>query len=742
LVFTLQFCALLESFSLYLSRLGRKKAINQSQTRQDKNHKEICMKIKLTLTMLALLAGVHQTIAQGTAFTYQGQLQNNGSVASGSYDMQFILFNTNQFGFPASPILTNTAVTVNNGLFTTTLDFGNGIFIGTNYWLDISVRTNGNGAFTEQSPRQELTPTPYAVFANTASNVSGTVSAAQLSGPIANGNLPASPSFSGTVTAGAGFSGNGANLTSLNAAQLTSIGNTNMGTTGNFFVGPSGNSTMSGSYNTANGYLALSNNTSGYENTADGAKALYSDTTGFYNTAIGVVALNLNTSGNDNTANGYDALSNNRSGANNTAIGSEALGKLGYLSGAGGTNNIALGYQAGFNLSTEESSNIDIGNLGVSGDYNVIRIGSSQSQTFLAGVINGNGGGLTNLNAGQLFGGVIPTSVLPGFQGNNNALGGGSGNNFLSASQGTIGGGLDNTNSANQATVGGGYGNNASGNYATISGGYLNIASGAYSVAAGYENQALGISAVVSGGGVNIAGVSAENSDIAGGANNQVTQTGSAIGGGYFNTNTGTYATIPGGYENLATGNNSFAAGDNAQAMNNGTFVWSDGTGTLTTSTNSNSVTIRASGGYRLFSGTANTTYAYLAPGSGSWTSLSDRNAKEHFEVVNPQEVLGRVAALPVSTWNYKTQPASVRHIGPTAQDFKTAFAVGETDTGISTVDEGGVALAAIQGLNQKLQEELNRQDAENAKLKQQNDSLAERLDELEATVRQLAANK
>ena len=56
--------------------------------------------------------------------------------------------------------------------------------------------------------------------------------------------------------------------------------------------------------------------------------------------------------------------------------------------------------------------------------------------------------------------------------------------------------------------------------------------------------------------------------------------------------------------------------------------------------------------------------------------------------------------------WNYKTQDRAVRHIGPTAQDFKAAFDVGESDTGISSVDADGVALAAIKGLNQKLEEQ------------------------------------
>jgi uncharacterized protein YceH (UPF0502 family) len=83
---------------------------------------------------------------------------------------------------------------------------------------------------------------------------------------------------------------------------------------------------------------------------------------------------------------------------------------------------------------------------------------------------------------------------------------------------------------------------------------------------------------------------------------------------------------------------------------------------------------------------------------------LSDRNAKENTSAVNAQEILEKVAALPMSTWNYKSQDRSIRHIGPMAQDFRAAFGVGENERTISVVDADGVALAAIQGLNQKLE--------------------------------------
>jgi len=91
---------------------------------------------------------------------------------------------------------------------------------------------------------------------------------------------------------------------------------------------------------------------------------------------------------------------------------------------------------------------------------------------------------------------------------------------------------------------------------------------------------------------------------------------------------------------------------------------------------------------------------------------------------MDSREVLARVVALPITRWNYKADPSS-QHLGPVAQDFKAGFALGADDTSIATVDEAGVALAAVQGLNQKMEEreailrrELERRDTENAELK------------------------
>ena len=84
----------------------------------------------------------------------------------------------------------------------------------------------------------------------------------------------------------------------------------------------------------------------------------------------------------------------------------------------------------------------------------------------------------------------------------------------------------------------------------------------------------------------------------------------------------------------------------------------------------------------------------------GSLTQGSDVNAKTNFAQVNSLDVLQRVLELPIAEWSYKGDDPSVRHLGPVAQDFYGAFSLGHGETGISTLDTSGVALAAIKGLH------------------------------------------
>ena len=134
---------------------------------------------------LAFLVVVYQAVAQGTAFTYQGQILNtNGTPANGTYNLTFTLFPTNTGGSAAAGPLTNNSINVGNGLFTVIVDFGTNVFTGSNYWLEIGVESNGVSSFTTLAPRQQLTPVPYAIYAETASNLLGTLPAAQLPGNV------------------------------------------------------------------------------------------------------------------------------------------------------------------------------------------------------------------------------------------------------------------------------------------------------------------------------------------------------------------------------------------------------------------------------------------------------------------------------------------------------------------------------------------------------------------------------
>jgi hypothetical protein len=373
--------------------------------------KKIKVRSHCLIVALVVLAGINHLAAQGTAFTYQGLLNNGANPANGGYDLTFSLFNEGTGGSQVGGTVTNLDVGVTNGLFTVTVDFG-AVFTAADYWLQIGVRTNGGSAFTALSPRQQLMPVPFSIIAE---NVTGAIPLAQLPAAVLTNDE------SGVTLDNVTVDGD---LTLASPATIYS-GGTNVlraDGSGNFFAGPSaGNLTLTGE-----------------ENTGVGAKALAMLTSGLCNQASGWAALYLNTNGSFNTANGVEALGNNTSGSYNTANGIAAL----YLNETG-SYNIALGNYAGYNIITG-NYNIDIGNMGAPTDTNIIRIGSGQTQTFIAGVINGNGGGLTGLNASQVTSGTIPLAQLPAIVASLSEPG--AGNFFAGPSAGNSGvGGALNT---------------------------------------------------------------------------------------------------------------------------------------------------------------------------------------------------------------------------------------------------------------------------------------------------------
>jgi hypothetical protein len=348
--------------------------------------------------------------------------------------------------------------------------------------------------------------------------------------------------------------------------------------------------------------------------------------------------------------------------------------------------------------------------------------GDMYGNNIAGGGVSTVGGGLGNVSSGYAA-----------------TVGGGYGNQANGPGSFIGGGGTDGTNyignltSGAASTVGGGFFNNASGYVATVGGGYANRAteSGSF-VGGGVANVSSGYEATIGGGGNNTN--SGAEATIGGGAANTNSGNNATIGGGQGNAISGTYATIPGGCQNVAVGFASFAAGQNATANDNNSFLWSDGS-RPGVSQGTNSFSVLATGGVWFFTGVYPAGLK-LAPGSSSWATLSDRNYKKNIVPVDYQAVLDKLAAVPIAQWNYQWEKDDdVPNIGPMAQDFKLAFYPGRDDKSITTLEFDGVELAAIQALNQKLQEESKTKDAEIGELRQ---SVAE----LKAMVSQLAQMK
>ena len=403
-------------------------------------------------------------------------------------------------------------------------------------------------------------------------------------------------------------------------------------------------------------------------------------------------------------------------------------------------------------------------------DYGVIGGGRDNSAGNFSTVGGGEGNHADGIRA-TVSGGANNTASR------NNAVVAGGYGNTASQSFATIGGGNVNTADGSYTTISGGAGNLAIGRFSTISGGTRNQTPSAYStVGGGWYNLAIGGTTTIGGGtgnrapgiGSTIAGGAGNTamglqSAISGGLSNQVTDNYGAVsggrqnvagnankdtedspyanvGGGYGNQAGGAYATIPGGYENQALGDYSFAAGDQAQVGSShpGTFLFADSSGFVFPSVTSNEFAVRATGGVRFVTGLGADGEPLigvrLAPGSGSWETLSDRNAKTAILPVDDRQVLDALMSIPISTWRYKGQSSAVQHIGPMAQDFYAAFGMGEDAHYIGTIDADGVALASIQGLYQVVQEK----DAQIVALKQQNAKQEKRLDDFEARLSKL----
>ncbi|HYW07137.1 MAG TPA: tail fiber domain-containing protein [Longimicrobium sp.] len=222
-------------------------------------------------------------------------------------------------------------------------------------------------------------------------------------------------------------------------------------------------------------------------------------------------------------------------------------------------------------------------------------------------------------------------------------------------------------------------------------------------------------------------------------------------------------STFAAGEDNTASGAASVALGYHAHTnARQGSFVFADRSSVDTLRAGVNhSANWRTSGGFRIFTSSnlstgvtiqsgavtsnwgqsgaviSTSTGAMLTTG-GVWQNSSDVNRKHHFLDIGGEDVLDRLRSVPIRSWSYKVEDSSIRHLGPTAQDFHRAFGLGGSELSIGTVDADGVALAGVQALDRRTTE----QNAEIAKLRSElaasraeNRALSERLARLEALI-------
>jgi len=486
-------------------------------------------------------------VAQTTAFTYQGRLSNGANPADGYYDFRFGLEDAASGGNQIAGPLTNTATSVSNGLFAVTLDFG-GAFSGTNYWLDIGVRTNGSGTFSSLTPRQAITPSPYALFAPAAATITGTVRGAQVTGQLADVQLSANiprlngnPVFTGAAqfsSANGTFAGSGAGLTNLNLTGTNFTGiltdahlSTNVALLNATQVF-SGSITFKGSVTSSNAASAFVGsffgNGAGLTNLSGGASstnaALLNGTQAFsgQNTFQGAVLAT-------NAASTFvGSFSGNGAGLTNLNTGlsltnAAQLSATQTFTGQNIFQGVVLATNGASTFSGRFTGDgTSLTNLTVANVWKLTGNGGSAAGTDFLGTTDAqplelrvNGGRCLRLEPG----GTVP-NLIAGSPANSVAAG---------VSGASIGGGgtatSPNAEAADFGTISGGWSNSigASATSSTIGGGWVNV------VDTGSSN------AVIAGGVGNTIQAAASYGVIGGGATNQIMASAQ-------------YATVPGGH--------------------------------------------------------------------------------------------------------------------------------------------------------------------------------------------------
>ena len=269
--------------------------------------------------------------------------------------------------------------------------------------------------------------------------------------------------------------------------------------------------------------------------------------------------------------------------------------------------------------------------------------------------------------------------------------------------------------------------------YYSWAGGALSKAAGMYSFAMGNQNivEASAQAGVALGSGNKVWGTGAEvgTAGLALGLNNDVLdQAGIAMG--HNNWSNGK-AAVAIGFTTTADADYSMAFGYRASTNGHtGAKVFGDASTTDSIeAVANNEFAVRAAGGYRFRTNATLTTGCNIAAGSGIMSCSSSRTLKERFAQVDGEDILRRIRSVPVNTWSYISEGPQVRHIGPFAEDFHSAFGVGTDTKSIGQLDIAGVNFAGVKALDERS----TRQEAEIQALRARNADLEARLARLEA---------
>jgi hypothetical protein len=577
----------------------------------------------LTLTTFWL-----QAAPLGTAFTYQGRLQDGANMAQGLHDMQFTLHDEASGGNLVAGPLIHGSVVVSSGLFTITLDFGQGVFTGGAHWLEVSVRSHGSETFTTLAPRQAIAPAPYALFAPRAGEAASALTAANaLAVPWAGlSGMPAGfadgVDHDTTYVAGPGLVLSGAAFsldTEFTDGRYWRLGG-NAGTTpASHFLGTTDLQPLE---LRVNGQRALRLESAINQYGEESINVLAGSP---HNSLAPGITGAVIAGGGVGYLQGF-APQGNRVEADYGSI----LGGVGNRIGSGHWGSAITG---GWSNTILNAAAAVIGG----GRFNLI--GNTGHEAVI-------GGGYSNRTDQEAYYATIGGGIFNaiGYHADRSVIAGGANNRVQSASSyAAIGGGRSNVVNGYVNTIAGGDANSIYYSiYSAIGGGQGNFAgsgSGYTAIAGGMSNRVEGLASVVAGGAVNLA--SALAASVAGGESNQATNSFAAVGGGRYNTAGGShstvsgggsnvatndYATVVGGQRNLAGGSHSLAAGYRAQALHPGSFVWADNTDADFASTGDNQFLIRAAGGVGIGTGAPETALhvvgtvragAFVGDGSG-----------------------------------------------------------------------------------------------------------------------------